>query len=765
MTLATGKQLGPYEILTTLGVGGMGEVYRALDRRLEREVAIKVLPAHLSADPATLARFEQEAKALAALDHSNILAVHDVGTNEGIAFVVMELLRGESLGARIRRAVLPWRESIGVALGIASGLAAAHARGVVHGDLKPDNVFVTETGQVKILDFGLARFDDIAGVHDISKAPTLIGSAGSGLAGTMQYLSPEQIRGTLGDARSDIFAFGCTLYAMLTGAPPFSGASLGEVLAAILRDPVRAVGPSIPPALDQLLHACLKKQADDRVQTARELCVALETIATTEPGFMAPRSRASTRSRGIDSLAVLPFMDTGSDPETEYLSDGLTDRIIETLSQLRQLRVMALATVLRYKGRVIDPLVVGRELDVRAVLTGRVVKRDERLTIHFELVDARDGSRLWAGQHGCEVGDLQDLQESLARQISDELQLKLLRRQEKQLSKRHTHNTEAFRLYLQGRYYWNKRSREGLLKSIECFELALQQDARFPLAIAGLADSYALLGGFTYLPPQEAYSKAKSEALRALALDPTLAEAHGSLALVKYRFDWDWAGAEVSFRRAIELKPGYAMARLWYGVYSTLMGRFETGLAEVDRALQLDPLSLVVHWTRGYSLYYARRYDAALEQYAKLLAIDPTFARVHFDIGLTHVQLGHFTRAIEEIRKGIDLLEYNPGLLATLGYAYARAGDRPEAERILAELQALSKRQYVSPYSTALVHLGLGDIDATFDWLEQSLALREDALVSLRVNPRLDPVRADPRFGSLLARIGLPPTDPDAAEA
>ncbi len=280
-----------------------------------------------------------------------------------------------------------------------------------------------------------------------------------------------------------------------------------------------------------------------------------------------------------------------------------------------------------------------------------------------------------------------------------------------------------------------------------------------------LADSYALLGGFCYLPPQEAYSKAKSEALRALALDPMLAEAHGSLALVKYRFDWDWAGAEASFRRAIELKPGYAMARLWFGVYLTLMGRFEAGLSEVDRALRLDPLSLVVHWTRGYSLYYARNYDAALEQYAKLLAIDPTFARVHFDIGLTHVQLGRFTRGIEEIRKGIDLLEHNPGLLATLGYAYARAGDRPEAERILAELQGLSKRQYVSPYSTALVHLGLGDIDATFAWLEQSLALREDALVSLRVNPRLDPLRPDPRFGSLLARIGLPPFVPDAADA
>ena len=769
MTLPAGASLGPYEVLASLGAGSMGEVYRAHDRRLGRDVAIKVLPPALAQDAAALTRFEREAKLLASLSHPNILTLYDVGSEAGVSFVVMELLQGENLQARIDRAPLPWPDSLDVALAVADGLEAAHANTIVHGDLKPENIFVTVGGLVKIVDFGLARPQALAGAMHTSRAPTWVEPDAGVLAGTVLYMSPEQVRGTPGDTRSDLFAFGCTLHAMLTGAPPFRGGSVGEVLAAILRDPVPALAPAheIPAALEQVLHACLRKEPAERLQSARELRIALRAVADGAVQWSAPVAKPPRRRRGrtIDSLAILPFSPSGTDPGTEYLCDGLTDRLIDTLSKLPRLRVMALATVLRYKGRSVDPQVVGREMNVRAVLTGRAVSRGETLTLQFELVDTQDGARLWGDQHSCEVCDIQELQETLAAQISAQLRIELLQKEKKRMHRRHTASSEAFRLYLQGRYSWNKRTRDGLMKSIELFGLASQQDPSFPLAYAGLADAYSLLGGFGYLPPREAYAKSKQEALRALALDPTLAEAHAALATVQYRFDWDWSGADKSFRLAIQHNPGYAIAHHWYGVYLTLMGRFEPGLAAVDRALELDPLSVSVHWTRGYVLYYNRRPDDAIAQYQRALAIDPTFARVHVDIGLVHVQQGLHAQGIEEIRKGIDLLEPIPGLLATLGYAYAHAGDHAEAERILAELQALAKRHYVSPYTIALIHVGMQAHDAAFDWLEKSLDLREDALASLRINPRFDPLRPDPRFARLLERIGLPAATPPAPAA
>ena len=756
MALDTGRRLGPYEVLAPLGAGGMGEVYVARDGRLDRQVAVKVLPEHLLRDPQALQRFEREAKALAALSHPNILTIFDVGSEAEVAFVVMELLEGETLRERIARAPLTWREALQFAIAAAEGLAAAHSRGVIHGDLKPANVFVTRNGLVKLLDFGLARFDsDRAG--DVSQAVTLVGSPET-LMGTVPYMSPEQVRGQAVDARSDVFSFGSMLYEMLAGKPPFAGASLPELMAAILRDPVpetRGMAAAIPSSLDQLMRACLHKSPEDRIQSGRELAVALRAVVSEITAPVLARPAARRRTRRIDSIAVLPISQPDATPQTEYLCDGMTDRIINTLSHLPGLRVMASSTVFRYKGRAVSPQAVGGELGVRAVLAGTATQRGEALTIQLELVDATDGARLWGTQYDCTVDNILELQEKLAAQVTEQLRPKLVQKEKKSPRRRPTESSEAYRLFLQGRYFWNKRTREGLFRSLEYYEQALQLDPRFPLAHVGLSDSYWMLGGFGYLSPKEAYTKAKMEAMQALELDPTLAEARSALATVKYRFDWDWEGADAEFRLALRYNPGYSTAHLWYGVFLVLMGRFETGLPEVEKALEMDPLSLVVHWTRGYVLYYMRRFDAALEQYRRTLSIDPTFARVHIDIGIINVLQGKFQAGIEEIRKAMSLMEQSPSLLASLGYAYAVSGDRAEAAKILAELETQSKRSYVSPFTFAIVHVGLGDPDAAFDCLEKSLELREDALTSLRVNPRLDPLRSMPRFEALLRRIGL----------
>lgn len=760
MTLSPGTQLGRYEIRAPLASGGMGEVYRAFDRTLEREVAIKVLPEHLQQDRAALARFDAEAKALAALSHPHILTVFDVGTKGRVAFVVVELLQGESLQSRIDRAPLSWKEAIEVGCPIAAGLNAAHTRGIIHGDLKPGNIFITQDGTVKIVDFGLARIAPATIVGSDSQAPTATISSSDTLAGTVQYMSPEQTRGVQGDTRSDLFAFGCTLYAMLTGEPPFKGGSIAETMAAILRDPVPELGADrdIPPSLEEVIHACLRKDPEDRIRSAREVEIALRSITTASTvGWRAQRDgfERSDHSQAIDSLAILPFVNASTNPEIERLCDGLIGRIIDTLSQLSGLRVMALTTVSRYKGRIVDPRTVGRDLNVRAVMTARIIPPEETPTIEVELVDARDGAYLWGERYGCDECSLLELQNKLAARITEKLEVKLLNTETKRLQSRPTENEEAFRLYLRGRYYWNKRNREGLLRSIEQFELALQQDPAFPLAYAGLADAHAVLGGFGYLPPKEAYEKAKTVALRALELDLTVAEAHCSLALVKYRYDWDWQGAEREFRIALQHNRGYATAHHWFGIYLVLMGRFEEGLAEVELALRLDPLSLV-NWTKGYVLYYMRRFDDAIRQLTNTLAINPTFAHVYVDIGLCWIQKGSPDKGIEEIQKGIDLLEPNPALLASLGYAYGMAGDRGEAQEILKELQALSKRRVVSFFSMAIVCIGLGDVDETFRWLEKSFERREDAMVSLLVNPRLDPLRSDPRYADLSHRLGFP---------
>jgi eukaryotic-like serine/threonine-protein kinase len=751
MALTKGTTLGPYKILKPIGSGGMGEVYRARDTRLERDVAIKVLPENLTKDTALLTRFDREAKLLATLSHTNILTVFDVGKDSGLSYVVTELLEGQSLLSLIEKSPLPWERAVEIAREIAQGLIAAHSKGIVHRDLKPDNIFLTNSDTIKILDFGLARQDANVAAGRFSAVATVLQDTSPGvLLGTIPYMSPEQVRGQVLDHRSDIFSFGCVLYEMIFGCRAFASESAVDVIAAILKDPLPNLAKSkikIPSQLEAIIRRCLQKDPDERFQTVQELLLSLEQI-TSEKKIVRKTSKT------IDSIAVLPFIDRNLEPEFEYLADGITENIINTLSQVPRLRVMARSTVFSYKGQTIDPIEIGKRLNVRAVLTGAVLHRTTSLNIQTELVDATSGARLWGEDYNSDMEDLHNLEQVIARHITEKLQMKI--RPMKKSRPKPTEVGEAYQLYMKGRYYWNKRTLEGFRRSIDCFDEARHLDPNFALAYSGLADAYSFMGGFGYIASRDAYTKAKAEATKALELDATLAEAYTTLATVQYRYDWDWKAAEESFRKALQLNPSYTIAHLWYGVFTVLTGKFQEGLASVKKAVELDPLSIANQWTLGYVRYYARDYENAILASRKALEIDPAFSRAYVDMGLCYIQQGKIQEAIYEIQRGISLAsDPSPGFIATLAYAYGVSDQRNEAEKIYQELIEESKRQFVSPYNFALVHIGLGDTDAAFAALNQAFEGREDALVSLKVNPRFDPIRTDCRFQTLLKRIGL----------
>ncbi len=777
--LATGTQFGPYKILGLLGAGGMGEVYRARDLRLGREVALKVLPEHLAKDLRLQGRFAREARALAALSHPNILTVYDVSADAEPGrpcYLVTELLQGETLRACLRRSPFSWNRAAEIGIAAAEGLAAAHARGVIHRDLKPENLFLTSDGGLKILDFGLARLEQPVSSEDLQSLftmPTAETELGT-LMGTVGYMAPEQVRGEAVDARSDLFSLGCVLYEMVSGKRPFARSKPGETLAAILSaEPLPLSG--VPGPLEQLIRRCLQKQPERRYASARDLAEALRMagkggartgmlsrVAAFFARIFAPRQPEPAPStltatlsadRPIDSLAVLPLVNAGADPEMDYLSDGITESIIGMLSQIPQLRVMARSTVFRFKGKDLDPREVGRKLNVRAVLTGRLLRPGNRVLIKAELVDVADGAQLWSGQYNREFGEVFDVEEALAREIAEKLRLRLSGEQEQRLARRYTDNVEAYQLYLKGLYHWNRRTEEGLKKAIQFFERALAIDPAYALAYAGLADCFNL-PHFGALAPQEAYPRAKAAAAKALEIDENLAEAHVALAFAQFAFDWDWGAAESGFQRAIELNPNYARAHHASSSYLLVMGRFDEALTEAKQAVQLDPLSLIINHHLGLVHFHARRYDQAIEQYQKTLELDAQFAWARCALGLAYGQKGMYPEAIAALEEAWHLDE-NPVVLAGLGYTLARSGERQKALNVLDRLQQLSKKRHVAPYDMATIYAGLGDPEQAFRWLEKAYAERGLWVPFLGVDPMFDSLRSDPRLDDLLRRLGL----------
>jgi serine/threonine protein kinase len=804
-----GKSVGSYLIQKMLDRGGMGTVYLAFDNDLHRQVALKFLHSDLVSDTGKVLRFKQEARAASALNHHNILTIFEIGeTDDGKHFIATEFVDGETLRASMTRKPSTLATALDVAAEIASALVASHAAGIVHRDIKPENIMLRRDGYVKVLDFGLAKLVD---AEDRRKEDsTLVDTAPGIIIGTVRYMSPEQVRGLDVDARTDIWSLGVLLYELLAGEAPFTGTTNSDMIASILQNKPSFAWrpPEVPPELEWILKKALAKDREERYVIVKEFLNDLKrlrreikaedhweslglkssghavsdgvaghgseqpashatdgTRTATEARAKSQKVRSDSgrlssdkgRSRkAINSVAILPLVNDSADPNAEYLSDGITESIINNLSQLPRLRVMARSTVFRYKGRDIDPLEVGRELSVHAVLTGRVLQLGDSLRIGTELVRVADGSQLWGQHFDQKPGDIFAVQEEIAKQISEKLQMQLSGEEKKRLVKRYTENTQAYQLYLQGRYHWNKRSEEGMKKGIQFFEEAIRLDPNYALAYAGLADSHIILGFYGVLPPNEVMPKVKAAAKKALGIDDTLAEARISLAYAKGAYEWDWIGAEKEYKRAIKLNTNYATAHHWYGEYLAFMGRSAEAAAELERAHELDPLSLIINVARGWIYYLGRRYDDAIKQFFRTLELDPNFVHARFCLGLAYVQKAMFAEAIDEFQKVIAMLGRDPGALAALGYAYGVSGKKAEARKLLAELREQSKRRYVAPYRLALICIGLDEKDQAFVWLQKGFEEHDLGLACLKVEAMADTLRSDPRHDELLRRVGFP---------
>jgi TolB-like protein/Tfp pilus assembly protein PilF len=798
VSLLPGVRLGPYEVLAPLGAGGMGEVYRARDTRLNRDVAIKVLPASFSADPDRLRRFEQEARAASALNHPNILTIHDFGSEGAAPYVVSELLEGETLREKLAGGRLPVRKALDYAAQITRGLAAAHEKGIVHRDLKPENLLVTKDGRVKILDFGLAKLTHPErGAGPLTEVPTQTRGTEPGVVmGTVGYMSPEQVRGQLADSRSDIFSFGAVLYEMLTGGRAFRGDTAVETMNAILKEdppePSRTIA-DLPPSLDRIVRHCLEKSPEERFQSARDVAFALDessgmtavaalsakqpvsrraflgfagaagviviaVLVTSIRGIIRDRLGHGASPSRIQSLAVLPLANLSRDPEQEYFADGMTEELIADLGKIRALRVISRTSAMRYKGTKKSMPEIARELNVDALVEGSILRSGDRVRITAQLIRAATDEHLWSENYERDLRDVLALQSEVARSIAREIKIAVTPQEQARFAEARPVDPDAHQLFLKGRYYVAKNTQEGAQKALEYFQRSLDKDPAYAAAYAGLSNAYVFLGytGIDVRPPRETMPRAEAAASRALELDDTLAEAHASLGLVRWAYDWDWPAAEKDLKRAIELSPGYAIAHLRYANFLCSLGRFDEAVAEDKRALELDPLFLIFNHAQAWPYHLSRRYDQAIEKYRKTLEMEPNFPRTHLRLGEVYAAKGMYREAIAEYEKFSALGGGSTMALALIGNARALTGERREALRALDELTAASKQRYVPAFHFAIVYAGLGEADQAFVWLNKAYEERSQFLVDLKFIPILDPLRSDPRFVDLVRRVGLP---------
>ncbi len=788
-----GQTISHYLMVEKIGGGGMGVVYKAKDTRLARFVALKFLPEDVAHDPLALARFRREARAASALNHPGICTIFDIGEHYGRAFIAMEFIDGETLRSHIHGKALTLEEILKLGIQIAEALDAAHAEGIIHRDIKPANILLTKRGQAKVLDFGLAKLVPkgfASANEDFGVESPDFSSIVGIISGTPSYMSPEQIRGDELDQRTDIFSLGLVLYEMATGHKAFGGGTGGTIIEAILTRPpvsVRSINPDIPPRLEQIVDKALHKDRDQRYQHAANLLADLQQLqrntdfnrtdrkvdtesvpiqtlslrSTEKPSSQTSTVRTTSLRparppKVIGSLAVFPFENVSRDPENEYLSDGIPGSLINILATIPRLRVIAQSTVFRYKGRQIDPQAVGRELNVRAVLTGRMMQSGGSLRIGTELVDVATGAQLWGAQFDRKPGDIFVIQDEISNEISGKLRLQLTRAEKKRLVKRHTEDAEAYRLYLQGRHHWNRWTEESFYKALGHFQQAVDKDSSYALAYAGLADSYVLLGWNSYLPPKDAFPKGKAAAMTALQLDPGLGEAHTSLAAVLWLYDWRWPEAHAEFKRSLQLSPAYPTANHWHAEYVMTMGRQVEAIAKMKNSQELDPLSLIINVAIGWASYMARRYDEAIEQLRRTAELDPNYPVTYWILGLLYRITGRYELAITAGEKSVNLSGGSPLMRAALAHTYGISGRAKEALQVLDDLTKLAKHKYVAPHFLAGIHIALGENDRAIEYLEKSYMEHSHWLIYLHIDPSMDALRSDPRFQDLLRRVALP---------
>jgi len=791
----TPSMLGRYRVERELGGGGMGLVYAAHDPELGRKVAVKLVRLEESGktDPSQgRARLLREAQAMAQLTHPNVIAIHDVGTFGDQVFIAMEYVDGSTLTDWLAADPRTWPEIVSMFVQAGRGLAAAHSKGILHRDFKADNVWVGDDDRARVLDFGLARAtrtgngeelrSPAAQPGDEEKPRPPIGMVEAPVTepgrflGTPPYMAPEQLMGERGDARSDQFSFCVALYQALYAELPFTGDTVAALLQEMKERKIKEPPKSsrVPSWLRRVLLRGLSPDRGDRYESmerlldelaprapvARRRILVATAMAVLAAALVLVREwdKRNSASGHIRSVAVLPLENLSHDPEQEYLAQGMTEGLITALAKIGVLRVISPTSVMQYKGTRKPLGQIARELNVDAVVEGTVVRSGTRVRITAQLIRTRPEKHLWADSYDRDLKDVLATLQEVARAVVDQVQIKLTSQEKARLAGARPIPPEVYELYVKGRYFWNRRTQEGLKKAIDYFQKAIDRDPNCALAHAGLADAYGLFlfAPYAALPPREAGQKATAAALRALEIDDTLAEAHTALAAIYHRSTWDWAKAEQEFKRAIELDPNYATAYQFYALLLATMGRQEEAIATVKRAQELDPLSLIINAALGRQLYLARRFDQASEQFRKALELDPKFSMAHYRLGQVYLQQGLYEEAIAEFKEAKTISRDSPHELTGLAHAYAVSGRRGRAEEVLAELRELSKRRHVPPFFMAIIYTGLKENDQAFRWFEKAYEEREGNLVYLNVEPMFDAIRSDLRFHELVRRVGLP---------